>query len=293
MTAPQSAPRLVIRRVFNNSAVLAVDPSGAEQVLLGRGIGFHLRPDDEVDPARIDKTFVLTNPDTITRYSALLSELSEAEVDLASEVIIRARERLGEHVSAHVLLPLSDHINFAVRRAREGASELDYELRWEVQHLYPNEVGFSHEVIDLIESRLGVRIPAAEATPLALHFVNARLSAPNMGDTIRSTRVLGKVLEIVREDLAIDVDENSVDVARLVWHLRYLSSDSQAQLAPVAPSVYETVRDTQPDEHAVALRIGQLLNEELGVTIREQDVLFLTLHVTRLHAASRARRADP
>ena len=41
--------RLVIKRVFNNSAVLAVDSSGAEQVLLGRGIGFHLHSQDEVD----------------------------------------------------------------------------------------------------------------------------------------------------------------------------------------------------------------------------------------------------
>lgn len=39
-------------------------------------------------------------------------------------------------------------------------------------------------------------------------------------DTIRSTRVLGKVLELVGEDLGIDIDEDSVDVARLVWHLR-------------------------------------------------------------------------
>lgn len=282
--------RLVIKRVFNNSAVLAVDSSGAEQVLLGRGIGFHLHSQDEVDQSRVDKVFVLTNPDTINRYSALLSELSEAEIDLSSEIVSRAREALGDHVNARVILPLSDHISYAVRRAREGGSALDYELRWEVQHLYPKEVAFSREVIALIEERLGVKVADSEVTPIALHFVNARLSSSNMRDTIRSTRVLGKVLELVGEDLGIDIDEDSVDVARLVWHLRYLSSGSDVRLAPVALSVYRTIMETQPAEYAVAKRIGELLSSELGVSVLEQDILFLTLHVTRLHAASRSRQ---
>lgn len=289
MTDRSSAdPEFRVRRVFNNSAVLAVDAAGEECVLLGKGIGYHLHPSDPVDTTLIDRTFVLTKGDAIAQYSALLAEVTDAELDLAREIMSLARSVLGEHIRPHVFLPLVDHINFAVSRARENAPPMDYDLRWEVQHLYPDEVAFSLKVVDLITERLGVPVPRQEAIPLSLHFVNAKLATPDMGRTIKITRVLGRILVAIEEALGISIDEESLDVARLVWHLRYLAT-GQLTLAPVPESVHEAVRTSQPTEYGVARQISSILAEEIGSPMNPQETLYLTLHINRLRVASQGR----
>lgn len=279
---------LVVRRVFNNSVVLAADVEGGERVLLGRGIGFHVHPGDLVDPSQVDKTFVLRGTTNAERLAALLEDMDLAEVETTQEILTAARAELGEHVGEHVFLPLADHISYALRRAREGLPEIDYQLRWEVQHLYPAEVAFSRRALGIIERRLGVSLPEVEAVPLSLHFVNAQLGS-DIGTTIRMTGVLAEVLHLIRERLDVAVDEESLEVARFVTHLRYLFMRSQrgVELAPAPEGVLEAVREAQPREHACAVTVAELLAERFGWPVTVAETLYLTLHVSRLSAVGR------
>ncbi|MCV2394453.1 PRD domain-containing protein [Actinotalea sp. M2MS4P-6] len=281
--------RFVVKRVFNNSVVLAADPTGAEQVLLGRGIGFHVRPGEPVDPTLVDKVFVLQERGSAERLAALLSDLSLVEIEAAQEVLREAREALGDHISDHVFLPLADHVVYAVRRARDGQPAIDYQLRWEVQHLYPAEVEFSRRALDLIHERLGVRLPDAEAVPMALHFVNAQFGSTDIGGTIRMTEVLAEILGQLATELGVEVDEDSLDVARFVSHLRYLFMRGRtgAELAATPPGVVEAVRSAQPLEHAAAVGIARLLQDRFGWPATDEETLYLTLHVARLRASGR------
>lgn len=48
-----------ILRVFNNNLVLALDESGREVILTGRGLGFQARPGQEaLDAAKVSRVFV-------------------------------------------------------------------------------------------------------------------------------------------------------------------------------------------------------------------------------------------
>ena len=53
---PQAA---VAHKVLNNNVVISIDQLGQERVLMGRGLGFQLQPTDTVDPAKVEKTFIL------------------------------------------------------------------------------------------------------------------------------------------------------------------------------------------------------------------------------------------
>lgn len=290
----ESTDDLVVKRVFNNSVVLAAAGDGTEQVLLGRGIGFHVRTGEPVDGSLIDKRFVLQGQASAERLAALLQDMSLDEVDAAQEVLREARAALGDHITDHVFLPLADHVVYAVRRAREGQPGIDYQLRWEVQHLYPDEVAFSVRALDIIDARLGVRLPDVEAIPLALHFVNAQFGSTDIGGTIRMTEVLAEVLGRLAEELDVEVDEDSLDVARFVSHLRYLfmRGRSGVTLAAAPPGVLEAVRTAQPAEHAAAAGIAALFHERFGWPSTDEETLYLTLHVARLRASGR-RRSEP
>lgn len=274
-----------VAKVFNNNVVLGLDEDDAETVVLGRGIGFQVRPGDEIDPERIETTFRPSAETTAERLAAFVDEIPLADIEVTEEIVRAAREALGPHVTRHLLVPLADHISFALWRAAEGVS-IEYPLSWEVGSLYPAEVAVGRTALDIIELRRGVRLPDLEAVPLALHLVNAQFGTRDIGATVRMTEVLSETLSIIRSEHETEIDEDSVGVARFVTHLRYLFARERAGGAP-RPSgseLSDAVRAARPREYASALRIAALLDERFGWQVDDDEVLYLCLHVSRLTA---------
>lgn len=278
-----------VKKVFNNSVVLGIDEHGTESVLLGAGLGFSLSPGMEVDPAKVERTFVPGGGTNAERLAAFVQEIPIEDIDITEEILRNAGQELGPHVTDHMLVPLADHISFALRRAREGVAEIDYPLRWEVQQLYPAEVRFGTAALKVIEERTGVKLPAVEAVPLALHFVNAQFGAPDLTTAMRMTAVLTEILTLIRARIGLEIDENSVAVGRLVTHLRYLflREHRGEMIKDDGRNLFAAVQNALPLEYRCALEIGQLLAERFGQPITPDEVMYLTLHVGRLTASVR------
>ena len=111
-----------MKKVFNNSVVLGVDQRGQDFVLLGRGPGFHCSAGDVLDGSLVEKTLVAEGSDTAEGIVAFVDELAIEDIELTEEIVRAGRFALGPHITSRVLIPLADHIGFALRRAREGAS---------------------------------------------------------------------------------------------------------------------------------------------------------------------------
>lgn len=288
-----------VKQVLNNSVVLGVDDNGTEVIMLGPGLGFRSHPGDEVDPAAVQRTFVPDGIGSLERLAAMVEEISIDAVAAAEEVMRVGREKLGSYVTARVLIPLADHIGFALRRVQDGAA-VEYPLRSELSYLYPAELAYGHEALDLIERRTGVRLPASEAVPIAMHFVNAQYGSDDMREYVRLTSALEQILQIIEEEYGIRYDEGSVEVARFITHLRFLFV--RARLHDTEPTVpivgrpegdadalLEAVRASKPRQYASAVRIGGLLEELFDWHVDQDELLYLSLHVARLTGAAAAR----
>jgi beta-glucoside operon transcriptional antiterminator len=275
-----------VAKVFNNNVVLAVDDQGQDVVLMGKGLGFQVRTGDPVREDVVERRFVAGGSATPERIVALVDAIPAAEIDLTQRIVDEAREQLGPHVSGHVVMPLADHISFALRRARDGLT-ISYPLQWEVQHLYPREVAFARSALRTIARETGVELPALEAVPLALHFVNAQFGAGDLSRTMEMTEVFAAVLGIVKAEHGIEIDEDSLDVARFVTHLRYLLVRQQrgAPLPDLQGVLRDTVREQHPRAFASAESIKGLLEERFGYRVGGDEVLYLALHVARLTGA--------
>ncbi|WP_159501169.1 PRD domain-containing protein [Microbacterium sp. 18062] len=283
-----------VRKVLNNSVVLGVDEDGAEAVLVGAGLGYELSQGMEIDAERVERTFVPGNAHAAERLMAFAQEIPAADVELTEEIVSAAADRLGLEVTEHLFVPLADHLSFALQRARAGAAEIEYPLRWEVQQLYPVEVQFAHAMLDVVRERSGVTLPAGEVVPLALHFVNAQFGATDLTAAMQMTEVLTESLQIVGEHLGIAVDEDSLPVARLVTHLRYLFLRQQRQsLHESSDLPFENeIRGALPTEHECALGVAELLARRWGSAITSEEIVYLTLHIGRLSASLRAHGGD-
>ncbi|MET9867486.1 PRD domain-containing protein [Streptomyces sp. NPDC006386] len=273
-----------VKKVFNNNVVLGVDEHGAETVLMGRGIGFQVKPGEVVDPDRAERRFVAeTMP--AERLAALAAEIPLGVIEVMEEVVAAARGRLGERISEHILLPLADHVHFALARAATGAL-IEYPLKWEIENLYPAETEMGAAALEIIERRLGVRLDETEALPLALHFVNAQIGSGDIAATMQMTQWLRVALETIGEDLGVAIDQRSLDAARFITHLRYLFLRARdgKQVRAADDQIGEAVRNARPLEYACAERLARRMEELFDWQVGREEILYLALHVSRLTA---------
>ncbi|MCW5950689.1 MAG: PRD domain-containing protein [Propionibacteriaceae bacterium] len=274
---------LTVRRVLNNSVLLCTDEHGRECVATGRGIAFLIPVGGVVDPTRVHRLFLSTDRDGADRLARRIVSLPVEHIELATTLAEAAGTRFGADLVDRLIVPLADHLNSALWRAEAGIT-IDYPLEWETQAFYPAEVAFAREALDTIEQTTGTRLPDIEAIPISLHLVNAELGTESVMETLDLTGIVANCLTIVGEHFSFPINADAVAVARFATHVRHLIARHKAQVVHEDRLVQflRPLADTQPDEHSCAQHMARILQDRLGNTLGEEEVLLLTLHVTRL-----------
>lgn len=274
-----------VTRVLNNNAVMVSDDDGVS-IVLGRAIGYGRKPGDPIDPDVVSERFVPDQTTSLDRLAALLTDTPLETVKVAREIAEMAHARLAVRVSQSLILPLADHLCFAIQRSRTGM-EFDYPLRWEVAQLYPNEMAVGRDAVDLVRRRLGIDLPDDEAVAVAMHIVNAQFSGSNIAPMIEMTTKLNRILSLIEAELGMAIDRNSMSVTRFVTHLRYLfvRLHSRKQYEGEAVSIRSAITDAHPAAHHCAERIRYLLTLD-DQSLSDDEVTYLTLHIARLAQAA-------
>ena len=263
-----------ISRIYNNNVALTVNHLGQEAVVIGRGIAFGKRKGQMIDPAAVEQTFVPERGMSGERLSLTLSEIPAEILSIATGLESRVRADGVLELSNSFIIPLADHLHYAVMRAREGV-RVDYPLAPEVTLLYPREVEYGRSVIAAVRERLQVQMDPGEAIPLALHLVNAQFATADMSQAFRMTEVFAQVFEIIEASYERTINPDSMSAARFVTHLRYLfvrasrtSTNRAEDVDEVSqPSLLAALRSDAPRAYACAQKVLLVLQ---------------TIHIARL-----------
>ena len=86
--------RLKIKRVLNNNAVISSNSQNGD-VLLGSGIAFQKKAGQEVDPQRVEKTFLLKDKEAQNRFTELMIDVLMAHILVSEKIINYAKIKLG------------------------------------------------------------------------------------------------------------------------------------------------------------------------------------------------------
>lgn len=282
MTASTQAS---VKRVYNNNVVLAVEADATEVVLLGKGIGFQRRPGETIDTSLADQRFVAEGPYRAPQLAGLLSDAPSEQITLARTITELGHATLGLEPRQSLMIPVLDHLTFAVRRAEEG-THIDFPLRWEVAQLYPAEAALGRQVVTLVNERLGVQLQEDEWVAFALHFVNQQWTKGDFSKTVAMTETIGRVFVRLAERWGTPIDENASSAARFVTHLRYVfaRAASGKQLATSRLDMLTAVRQAYPEAAEAALDIAELIGQSINREISNDEVSYLALHTTRLYA---------
>ena len=271
---------MIIKKVFNNNAALSSDDKGNEVIYTGCGICFGKKVGDEIDESKIEKEFVMSQPNE--QFMQLVSELPYEEVQTADEIIKYAATHLSKHLSNNVYITLTDHLDFAIERKKKGIP-LKNELLWEIKKYYKPEFAIGKHALEIIKERLGVELPEDEAGFFALHIVNAELDG-KMHHTAETPEMLQDILNIVRYTCKADLDEDSLSYERFITHLKYfLQRAEKKQYYPSEDNdVYEAICKKLPESRKCAERIRSYMEAKNGQAVTDEEMLYLTVHISRV-----------
>lgn len=271
-----------IDKIINNNVVSVMEEGGNEIVVMGKGLGFRTKKGMEIPEEQIEKIFRLDNPNALDQFKSLLENLPLEHLQASAEIINYAKSVLNRKLNQNIYITLTDHINFSIERFHQKMMFTNPLLR-EVRMFYKEEYLIGEYAIALIERRIGIKLPVDEAASIALHIVNAEYNT-KMRDTIDITNLIQEVLEIVKQEFHMELDEMSLNYERFITHLRFLSQRiySRELLANDNHEFYEMVEKMYPEECACSRKIANHIQKTYEHNVSDEEISYLAVHIKRV-----------
>ncbi len=278
---------MIIAKILNNNVVVVLDDQLREQVVMGRGLAFQKQVGESLDDSKIEKVFALKNDQLVARLSELLGHIPMDVMTTCDQIIQLASHRLGK-LQENLYIALTDHCNFAIERQKQGVP-VSNALLWETRRLYPKEYALGLEALEMIDSRLGVRLPVDEAGFIALHLVNAQLNG-EMAEVTQITKVMQEILHMVKYQLRIDYDEESLSYQRFVTHLKFFSQRMLSR--SVVPDddlmLHVAVKENYPKAWSCAEKLSAYLTTHYQRELSTEEIMYLSINIERVRKESRS-----
>lgn len=271
-----------IDKIINNNIVSAIEADGKEVVIMGRGLGFGMKPGKEIPEGKIEKVFRLDSQNSTDKFKESLANLPLEHIQASTEIINYAKSVLNRRLNQSIYITLTDHINFAIERFKERMVFTNPLLN-EIKTFYKEEYLVGEYAVALIERRIGIKLPVDEAGFIALHIVNAEYNTV-MRDTIDITNLIQNVVKIVKEYFSMDLDETSLNYQRFVTHLRFLAQRiiGGEMLNSENPEFNQLISQMYPEEYACDLKLKDYIQVTYHHDVTEEETAYLAVHIKRI-----------
>lgn len=281
---PPVAHPVPVHRVLNNNVVIAIDESGRERVLMGRGLGFQLKPHDVIDPSKVEKTFILDAGAQGERERRLLVDVPYATIEAVTRAVDEAERMLGRHLDRHLTIAVIDHVHYVLERLDQGL-RIPTTSMPELRVLYPHEFAAADRMAASLAASLDRPLPPEEAVFLTMHLLNATRDEPN-GTAALLLRRLQHVVDVVEQRLGVTLDAGSADYARFILHVQFLLQRlvNRTMLVGNDSSFFEFAKHSYPQSHAIAEEVKKYVFAATEAALTDEEVLYLIVHVERLRS---------
>ncbi|CAI8732624.1 transcriptional antiterminator BglG [Kosakonia quasisacchari] len=275
-----------ITKILNNNVVVVLDEQQREQVVMGRGIAYQKRPGDQLDERSIEKVFALQSDELVRRLGELLSQIPLEVMTACDRIIELAKARLGT-LQESLYITLTDHCFFAIERQKKGAVVRNV-LLWEIKRLYPKEFELGQQARAILAKRLDVDLPEDEAGFIALHLVTAQLNS-EMPEVMHITKVMQEILHIVKYQLKLEYDEESLSYHRFVTHLKFFSQRmlSRTVVEDDDLSLHQAVKENYRLAWQCAEKVARHLVSNYQRPLTTEEIMFLAIHIERVRKERR------
>ena len=279
--------RMRIKKVINNNILCVIDEKGCESIVTGLGLGFGRKVGQFVDPAAVEKTYLMEDKAGQRRLRELVEQIPLDHLQLTEELLAGIRAEIRQPLNESLLITLADHISFAIRRKEQGI-EFKNPLSGSILCYYPTEYQLGQRCLAQIRRQCGVELNPDEAAFIALHIVNAELNT-SMSEMYDITRLIDGVVEVVEYFYQQHFDHESLAFNRFVVHLRYFAqrllsgqmlTDQQDEQDS---SFYQIIAQTCQKHYRCAKCIGDYIQNTYHKELSEGELIYLTIHIKRIN----------
>lgn len=272
---------MIIKKIFNNNAIVAKDSDKHEYVVMGCGIAFKKNAGEKVDENLIEKTFILKQKDASEKFKLLLEDIPSEHVSLCYDIIEYAKNILKVEFNDYIYITLTDHISNAIKLFDSGIDNPNA-LIWEIKKFYPKEFQIGLKALQFIKDELDKELPEDEAANIALHLINVQgnISNDKTGNVSKHTKMIKDILNIVKYTYNITLDEKSINYERFVTHLRFFFQrlGQKKDTALEDDFLLNHIKTKYSKAYNCMLKIEKYLETKLS----NEEQLYLTVHIQRV-----------
>lgn len=267
-------------KVFNNNAVM-VKKQEKDYILVGKGIGFSKKAGEAIDSLEnIENVFILLDDFSKAEYESLFSELELDVISVVEDILKMASDSLKEKLHPHTRFGLMDHINFSIKRMREGINIVNPFLL-ETKLMYPKEFSIAMQAVELIEKKLLIEVPESEVGFIALHIHGGRLSN-RQNSSLKHVKLLSKVISYLEDKLKIKIEEESFNTTRFISHIRGVI-ERCSKGKNIENVFLEKLKKDFVFEYKIAENIAFIIQKNIGFEVPESEVGYIALHIYKMN----------
>lgn len=270
----------LIKKVLNNN-VLLVERNNQNYILVGKGIGFGQKKNTLLKNfENIEEKFIALKELDKDEYESFIMTVDPQIIETTQKIVEILKAEMKETVESHAYVALIDHINFAIKRIKEGI-EIVNPFLFEIELLYQEEYELAKKSVLILEEDLRIDIPEAEIGFLTLHICGVRKDK-SKNEALEHSRMISEILDLVERKLEIKLEKNSFLCKRFVMHLMGVIDRSHKKRFHENKFLYKLEEDLK-NEFNVAYYIVKIIENTLKTKIPEGEIGYIAIHLHKMN----------
>lgn len=272
-----------IKKVLNSSVVLVENEQKKEYILFGKGIGYGQKVGNIIEEHKADQMFIPVENVKVKEFLGLLDAILPVFVELTQEIVNYAEEKLNTKLNTGIYFTLMDHLHFAVERYKKNIN-ITNRVYWEIKNYYSEEFEIGVFALKLMNEKLKIEMPMEEAANIAFHLINAQGEKRESKDGMKSAKMIGSIVNLVRYTLNIDMDTENIHYTRFITHVKFFVERfySDKMIDDKNSILFEQMASLYPHAMDGAFKVKEYIKQVYGKTIPNEELAYLAVHIHRL-----------
>ena len=270
-----------VSKILNNNGVIAINTEdNQEYVLLGKGIGFGKKVSQRFEVTEDTATYRLTEQTDRGSAKSLVQEMDPEFLEIADEVIREAEKVFGK-VDRRIMIPLADHISFAVSRIR-NQEQISNPLTDDIRVLFHNEFQAASVLRDILQKRMQITIDEHEIGYVALH-IHSAIEDEKVSVAMQTARAVREGIEMIEKETGKKIDVLSLSYNRLMNHIKYMVARAMTG-EDLRINMNEYIESKFPEAYMTAKKVCDMLGKSIGKELDEMEIGYLAMHIERIYS---------
>ena len=267
-----------VEKVLNHNVILAIcEKDKQEYLIMKKGIGFGKKTAERIEAGEDAKVYSLVDIKNAKDTTSSVKEIEPIYLEAANMLLDEAEKRIGK-VERSVLIPLADHIDFAVKRIREQG-EISNPLVSDIQVLFHMEYKVAQQILPFLAEHSDITMSESELGYIALH-IHSAIAEQNVASSMQVARCVRECVNLIEEEIHQNIPVTTLSYNRLMNHVRYMVLRAE-QKEEIKLSMNDYMELRFKKSYGIAAYVCKEMGKILRIKLHENEIGYLAMHIQR------------